>query len=417
MSFLHSCATHPNTRATVANYPSVSDLDQVVVVVGGSLGGLAVTHRLLKHARRRHPKIKVVLVTRNSHFYWNIASVRAIIPGALRRGTDDVLRAIEPELVHRYPSDNVQYVAGRAIRLDPAAKTVSVDTPTYGIRLVHYTHLVLATGADAAVAGMPWKASSTYEALLGDIRETADLVQRAGHVTVAGGGPTGVELAAEIKAAYPAKTVLLLHLGAQLLGGDSTAPLVERELRAMGVELHKGAKATSVDRESRPDGTIVVTLSDGGSFETDAYLSTSGQVPNTRWMPKNLLTDKGYVDVDDCMRVKGVDNIWAVGDVVSKPKAGLLNTEAHVRSPSHTPHPSNSPPAACVAKNIELSFSNKDQEPVKLPTTDVFLCTLGPDRGVGRYGSIPLPSFVVWALKSRSLATERTSKYVKGSMW
>lgn len=344
MSFLHSCATHPNTRATVANYPSVSDLDQVVVVVGGSLGGLAVTHRLLKHARRRHPKIKVVLVTRNSHFYWNIASVRAIIPGALRRGTDDVLRAIEPELVHRYPSDNVQYVAGRAIRLDPAAKTVSVDTPTYGIRLVHYTHLVLATGADAAVAGMPWKASSTYEALLGDIRETADLVQRAGHVTVAGGGPTGVELAAEIKAAYPAKTVLLLHLGAQLLGGDSTAPLVERELRAMGVELHKGAKATSVDRESRPDGTIVVTLSDGGSFETDAYLSTSGQVPNTRWMPKNLLTDKGYVDVDDCMRVKGVDNIWAVGDVVSKPKAGLLNTEAHVRSPSHTPHPSNSPP-------------------------------------------------------------------------
>ncbi|OZA75420.1 MAG: hypothetical protein B7X77_07360, partial [Caulobacter sp. 39-67-4] len=144
--------------------------------------------------------------------------------------------------------------------------------------------------------------------------------QRAGHVTVAGGGPTGVELAAEIKAAYPAKTVLLLHLGAQLLGGDSTAPLVERELRAMGVELHKGAKATSVDRESRPDGTIVVTLSDGGSFETDAYLSTSGQVPNTRWMPKNLLTDKGYVDVDDATtRHKKYPNVWSAGDASSLP--------------------------------------------------------------------------------------------------
>ncbi|UNI21649.1 hypothetical protein JDV02_007621 [Purpureocillium takamizusanense] len=376
-------------------FPAVHELDKKVVVVGGSLGGLAVTHRLLKQARRRHPEMRVVLVSQNSHFYWNIASVRAVVPGALRRrrrrrrsqqqqqqsgggggssggggdggdgdgdgddgdgidvdDVDDILHPIEPELIHRYPRGSVEFVTGRAIRLDAADKTVSVETPTYGIRLVHYTHLVLATGASAAVAGMPWKASGSYEDLLGDMRATARLVARARHVTVAGGGPTGVELAAEIKAAYgPRKAVLLLHSAPRLLssnndggGGDddddnhrtaatTVADQAERELRALGVELHKGARATNVNREARDDGTIVVTLSDGGSFETDAYLPTTGLIPNTRWIPKALLTDRGYLDVDDCMRVRGVDSVWAVGDVVSKPDAGLLNTEAHVRTP------------------------------------------------------------------------------------
>ncbi|KYK59347.1 apoptosis-inducing factor [Drechmeria coniospora] len=366
---------------------------KVVVVVGASLGGLAVTHRLLKDTLPHEPDLRV-----NSHFYWNIASVRAVVPGAVE--DDAILQAIEPGLA-QYPDDSVEFVVGTAVRLHAGAKVLVVKMPDLVDRNVHYDYLVLATGANPSDGTMPWKAAGTYEECLDTLHTAASRVEAASSVVVAGGGPTGVELAAEIKYHYRAKRVVLLHAGETLVGGDPSAASVERELAKLGVDVRKGVKALETDSK-RPDGKTLVTLSDGDELLTDYYMPTVGLVPNTKFLPTELLTPSHYVDVDECMRVRGAEDMWAVGDVVSKPRAGLLFTEAQ---------------AAGVVKNITLALLGKRQQVVKGPPVDVFLCTIGRERGVGRVGCVHVPSLLVWALKGRTLATERTAKYVNGTMW
>ncbi|KAF7547601.1 hypothetical protein G7046_g8952 [Stylonectria norvegica] len=74
-------------------------MTKTVVVLGGSLGGLAVTHRLLKQTLPNVKDLKVILISKNSHFYWNLASVRAVIPGVL--SDNKLLAPIAPGLAQR----------------------------------------------------------------------------------------------------------------------------------------------------------------------------------------------------------------------------------------------------------------------------------------------------------------------------
>ncbi|POR36299.1 Pyridine nucleotide-disulfide oxidoreductase, FAD/NAD(P)-binding domain protein, partial [Tolypocladium paradoxum] len=90
-------------------------MPKTVVVLGGSLGGLAVAHRLLKYTLPHEPDL------RNSHFYWNIASVRAVIPRAVK--DEALLQPIAPGLA-QYPPGSVEFVVGAATGLDARAKTV-----------------------------------------------------------------------------------------------------------------------------------------------------------------------------------------------------------------------------------------------------------------------------------------------------
>jgi alkyl hydroperoxide reductase subunit AhpF len=48
----------------------------------------------------------------------------------------------------------------------------------------------------------------------------------------------------------------------------------------------------------------------------DLYLPTIGLLPNTEYVPKELLNEKGDVMVDQFLRVKSVSDVWAAGDIV-----------------------------------------------------------------------------------------------------
>ncbi|KAI5463428.1 hypothetical protein BGZ63DRAFT_422782 [Mariannaea sp. PMI_226] len=372
-------------------------MGKTVVILGGSLGGLAVTHRLLKYTQPDHQDLKVILVSKNSHFYWNLASVRAIIPNLIK--DDQITAPIRPGLA-QYPSGSVEFIVGTATNVDEKSRTVQVDAGADGLCVVPYDHLVLATGARTGDPELPWKASSSHEEVMANLHRTAQQVGAAKHVLVAGAGATGVELAGEIKYAFPSTTVVLVSSSASVLNGDSIAAATERQLRHLGVEMRKGVRA----EEATPlaDGKTRVLLSDGEELTTDLYLPTVGLMPNTEFLPKEWLNERHYVEVDDKMRVNGSGNVWAVGDVVSKPRASYQFTEAQ---------------AAGVAGNIAHTFNNQDAVSVKGPTVDAFLCATGRSRGAGRLGPVPVPSLAVWAIKGRTLGMERTSKYVDGSMW
>ncbi|KAL2263779.1 hypothetical protein VTK26DRAFT_5186 [Humicola hyalothermophila] len=398
-------------------------MSKTVVILGGSFGGLHVAHALLK---KRIKDLKVILVSKvrklprlgsrdtpdrdhmrltdsqNSHFFWNIASVRAIIPGQIKDG--DIFKPLESAL-SRYPKDSWELIIGTAKAAEFDNKTVDVALSSdNSTRTIAYDQLVLATGSRCSAPTTPWKAAGSYEEVLNSLHEAVAQVKEAKDIVIAGGGSTGVEVAGELGYEFgKTKKITLLCAGDALLNGDSLAAAAANELRKLNVTVRFGARAQ--DARAAPGGKTEVVLANGGeTLVTDLFLPTTGLVPNTDYVPARYLSaDERYpvVLVDEYLRVQDAEAVWACGDVVSQPRAGFFITQKQ---------------AASVARNVEAALAGREPAVAKGPPVDIFACAVGRGRGVGRMGSFKLPSFGVWLAKGRTLAVQMVPSYIDGSV-
>ncbi|KAK4197270.1 hypothetical protein QBC40DRAFT_285775 [Triangularia verruculosa] len=316
------------------------------------------------------------------------------------------------EALQPYPSNMYELVIGEAIASDFTAKTIKVrlnnSGPDSKPREIIYDHLILATGA-RYTNDTPWKANSDYQSLITLLHDTASKVEKAKHIIVAGAGATGVEVAGELGYEYgKTKTITLLASGQHVLPGEqeSLSVATENELKKLNVTVQKGGRVRDVvTRAGEGEERYTIQLENGTKLECDLYLPTQGMVPNSEYVDAKHLDPKTKtVLVDEFLHVTSVpgNNVWAVGDIVSKPRAGFMITQKQ---------------AASVAKNVELSLlQNKPPVPAKGPPVDILACAVGRGRGVGRMGSIRLPSFGVWLAKGRTLGMQFVDQYISGAI-
>ncbi|KAI4602405.1 hypothetical protein KJ359_009648 [Pestalotiopsis sp. 9143b] len=385
-------------------------MTQTIVVLGGSFAGIQIAHRLVKNTRKSIKDLKVILVStaaadhhpfKNSHFYWNLASVRAIIPGVLK--DEEYTQPIEHGFA-QYPSDAFEFVVGTAEAADLDAKTVKVAlVHGGGERVLSYDHLVLATGTRTAGDDVvPWKASGTHEEIMDTLHRTADRVKAAKHIVVAGAGSTGVEVAGELGFEYRKdKEIVLLSSGtAGVLGGDALASNAEAELRKLDVAVRQDARVESTT--TLPDGKTEITLQGGDKIVTDLYLPTMGMAPNTEYLPAKVLREDKFVAIDEFYRVKNASNVWAAGDIVWLPRGSYVITDKQ---------------AAGVAKNIDLVLHDKNPAVVKTIPMDILMAAVGRSRGVGRIGPVKVFSYMVYTIKGKTLGTQTLPGMVNGTSY
>jgi apoptosis-inducing factor 2 len=292
-------------------------------------------------------------------------------------------------------------VLGTAEHADFAAKTVAVQTAASGPRTISYDQLVIATGSNTAAKDIPWKAAGTYEELLTALHDTQQRVAAAKSIIVAGAGATGVETAAELgyqygpksshAAANGVKEITLLSQQPQLLGGDSVAGSAKSGLESFGVKIEADVTVTGTEEKG---GKTVVSLEGGRKLTADLYMPAFGLIPNTKFVDAKYRDERGMMIVDDQFRVKGAENVWAVGDVVSKPRTAYVHLRAQVPG---------------VAKNVEAAVKGKQGAKVGGMPFDVMIVALGPERSAGRMGFVPLPSFAGARMKSKTLFTGKIS--------
>lgn len=173
---------------------------KTILILGASYVGIGVTHGILKHALKNNQlDYNVVLVSSTTHHYWNMASVRAIVPGQF---SDEKLFASIPEGLQKY-GDIVEFVLGLATQLDTSTKTVTIKTDK-GERQQQYDILIIATGSRAKGKEIsPWYTSpSGYEATKEILHDFQDKVRNSKTIAIGGGGPTGVETAGELGYEY-----------------------------------------------------------------------------------------------------------------------------------------------------------------------------------------------------------------------
>jgi apoptosis-inducing factor 2 len=261
--------------------------------------------------------------------------VRAIIPGVLK---DEQFSLPIGEAFAKYPADAFEFVVGSAEASDLDAKTVRVRLAGGEDRVLSYDHLVLATGTRCAgETPVPWKAAGSHEDVMALLHGITDKVKAAKHIVVAGGGATGVELAGELgfefggKGAGETKEIVMVSGGDKLLGGDICAAQAEAELKKLGVTVRNGARVEATT--TLPDGRTEITLQGGDKLTTDLYLPTLGMLPNTEYLPENVLKADKFVAVDEFYRVKNATNVWAAGDIVWQPRGGFIIADKQVSFP------------------------------------------------------------------------------------
>ena len=180
---------------------------------------------------------------------------------------------------------------------------------------------VLATGSSFSNPLMRASdaSSSQRKAFYSSFKER---IAQASQILIVGGGPIGVEVAGEITDNYTTKTITILEGGPRLLAGTSEAAALHAAsiLTSRGVNIlcnerleKAGSPATEV---FGPAGEAVTTT--GRRISYDLIIWCIGGRPNTAYLKakrSNLLNGAGRVRVTPQLRVEGMKNVFALGDI------------------------------------------------------------------------------------------------------
>jgi pyruvate/2-oxoglutarate dehydrogenase complex dihydrolipoamide dehydrogenase (E3) component len=171
--------------------------------------------------------------------------------------------------------------------------------------------VVVATGSSALLPPIPGLAEAQPWTNI----EATTAKAAPGRLAVLGGGVVGVEMT-QAWAALGSQ-VTLVHRGSRLIEREEpfASEQVAAGLRDAGAEIRFGASAVRVSR----NGSVAIELDTGDRLEVDEVLAAFGRRLSGGDVGLETvgleLAAGAAVEVDDSLRVKGFDWLWAVGDV------------------------------------------------------------------------------------------------------
>ena len=303
-----------------------------VVVIGGGFGGLAAVRRL------KDADVDITLIDRHTYntfqpLLYQVATA-ALNPGDVTW----FLRAV------RSNQENVRFVRGTVLSMDHEDRSIVLD----GNIVVKYDYLVIATGVTANFFGIPGakeysmplyrrsQALRLRDKIFAEFEDSAMNDQdRDLRIVVVGGGPTGVETAGalaemrntDMPVTYPELntsriTISLVEMGPAVLGPfDSLLRDYSAEaLRKRGVDL----RLETAVKEVTEDGVLVEHKGEQTFLETPIVIWASGVTAHPSLAQWGVPQGRGgRIEVDGHQRVRGLPNVFAVGDVSINPDAAL----------------------------------------------------------------------------------------------
>ncbi|KAK6141912.1 hypothetical protein DH2020_024343 [Rehmannia glutinosa] len=258
--------------------PELGGVWKRVVVVGGGVAGSLIAKSLQFHA-------DVTLIDPKEYFEIPWASLRSMVEPTFAE------RSI---IYHKDYLTNGRLVVSKAINISNSQVLIAEG------RHIIFDYLVIATGHNDSFP-------KTRSERLKEYQAEHEQIKSADSILIVGGGPTGVELAAEIAFDFRNKKVTLVHEGSRLLEfiGPKAADKTLEWLKSKNVEVKL---RQSVDLNNCSEGS------------------------NTY----NSIDSFGKLKVDENLRVKGYKNIFAIGDITDVKL--LLTGGKENKMASYKPH-------------------------------------------------------------------------------
>lgn len=190
---------------------------------------------------------------------------------------------------------------------------VVVSTEDGDVELSVRRGVVLNTGTEPAVPPIDGLADTPYWTN----RDAVRLRELPSSLVVLGGGAIGCELAQAFSRFGVEVTVV--EAGERILGPEEpeASAVVASALEAEGIAVRAGVGVSSVSH----DGAFAVGLADGTTLAAQALLVAAGRRTNLGDVGLDTVggdPSARAIDVDERMRVVGVDGLWAIGDITGK---------------------------------------------------------------------------------------------------
>jgi len=266
-------------------------------------------------------------------------------------------------------SSDITYVQGALSAFGKDGATVT--TPNGETLQMNADVSVLATGSRYANSVTRAQSGSVVDRIA-QVQEHNAKLQAAKKVVIVGGGPIGIELAGEISQDFPSAKVTIVEASNTLLTGTSrkVAARAQSVLEGRGVTIVTGEKVTAPTYGVEPEGGVATT-DNGRELPFDVIFWAVGSRPNTQYMDPAFLNERGQIMVDDHLQVKGLEGVYAMGDVTDlKEVKKAIYVQNHVK---------------VAAKNIAATVRGAAPSATYAPKTgdEMMLVTLGRSGGVG----------------------------------
>jgi NADH dehydrogenase len=371
-----------------------------VVVLGGGFGGVATAEHLLRRLRG-HTDLEITLVSRENFF---------VI-------TPLLFEACSGRLELRHCAQPIRAALRRARFVEAAVE--GVDVQRQFVRAVAaggnrydlpYDHLVVALGSSTNEQLIPGSSNALTFKTMADalvLRNhlieqferadaAGDQTTRSGCLTVVviGGGLVGVELLGELSAFaddvlrfYPRirREEVRFHLfeaGPRVLPeiDEELAVVATRVLERRGADLRVSTPVRAIEA-----GRVRIA---NETIDAGTIVLAAGIVPSAVATAIPVLHDqRGRIIVDETMRSRSHEHVWALGDCAAIP------------GPDGRPYPALAQhtvrEARHLARNIQAVFEGR------VPTPFVYhplgtMASLGHTRAVARVMGVRLTGFAAW---------------------
>ncbi|KAI1847551.1 hypothetical protein JX266_006403 [Neoarthrinium moseri] len=409
-----------------------SSTQRNIVILGGSYGGISIAHYVLKHVIPKLPTpetYKVILVSKASEALCRPACPRALVSDSLL--PHEKIFANIPNQFLQYQSMNFQFIRGTVSDLDHTNRIVRISlADSEPVETLNFHAVVIATGA------------STHSPLLGltgnegklkaDWASFREALTFAKSIVIAGGGPSGIEVAGELgeylngragvfdsNLKAPNVPISVVTSSSKILPRlrSGIADKAERYLAEVGVSVIKGTSIKTVAPETAGTKDVtkkaVITLDNGNVLEADLYIPAFGTVPNTGFIDRSLLSTDGRVKTEPgTLRVdKAGPRIYAIGDASSWARPAVHNILDAVPVLG-----------ANLRRDLLLATALRDiviegDKTFKEDTREMQLVPIGTSKGVGAVMGWQLPSWLVWLMKGRDYWLWTTSSLWNGRKW
>ncbi len=377
-----------------------------VVIVGNGFGGIY-TLKYLHKFLCGEKDIEISLIGERNYFLFTPLLHEVATGGLNPENIVEPIRKVLGCCISKF-------YLGKAKKVDLREKTVEVN----GVK-IPYDYLVLAPGSETNFYNVP--GGREHSLTLKSIEDAVKIknriiaqIERASHmgpgperkktlaIAVVGGGPTGVELAAELQeliketfsSYYPKDliddaSVFLIHKDRELM------PQFGKKLREKSLKfLTKKGLKIMLGSEVREVAPSKVILKDGREIATETIIWAAGVKPSELEISDNINSQvsrnkSGKLIVDEYLRLAGHKNIFALGDsVVFTDKNGKnLPALAQVATKE----------AKTVAKNIYRSIRGGPLQPFKYRHSG-YLVSLGQWMAVGEVAGFSFSGRIAWWL-------------------
>jgi NADH:ubiquinone reductase (H+-translocating) len=376
-----------------------------VLILGGGFGGVTVAQEVEK-AFAGDPSVRVTLVSCTNYLLF-VPMLPEVASGAI-----EVTHILSP-LRRLCPRTFVRTEVVHSIDL-PNQRVTTVHPSTRERAVLEYDQLVIALGTVVDLSELPGMAQhglpikTIGDALqirnqVLDMLEGADTeddpAERAAMLTfaVAGGGFSGVEVAAELndfvrevckeyRNLDPHEVrVILLHSGDRILPELSTdvALYAQRKLAASGVELQLKVRLAAATAEE-------ATFEDGRGIHTRTLVVAMGAAPNPIVCALPVEKERGQIVVNEFLEVKGQSGVWALGDC-----ARALNPQTAQPSPPTAQFALRQ--ARTVARNVSAQLGRG--RPRKFDFTGLGqLVSLGRRKAVAEIRGLKFFGLLAWLM-------------------